>query len=252
MPVFNQAAGLESIAENWLKALGRLDRPVELIVVDDASTDDTATIAGRLAARHHEVRVLSHESRTGYGACLRTAFAAAQHPLIFYTSCEYPYPPSDIAKLLQVIDNADVASGARTDTTPNWLRRLDAVRGVIARVVIGSPSEGRPGWRGWRAWCQSVRLRLLFGLRLWDVTSAFKLYRRSVLERIPIQSNGDFVHAELLAKSNFLGCMLAEVPIGRLAGSFRGVAERPVTSSSSDARRVFRRPEFAKVVAAQQ
>jgi glycosyltransferase involved in cell wall biosynthesis len=245
LPAFNQAAGLEPIVDNWLRALARLDRPVEVILVNDASTDDTAAVARKLAARTGNIRLLTHETRQGFGGSLRTALAAAKQPLVFYTACDYPYQPADLTKLLEVIDSADVVTGARTDPIPGWLRRLDTVRRVIARVVVGTQVERRPGWRGWRAWWQTMRLRLMFGLGLWDPTSAFKLYRRSVLDCLPIQSNGDFVHAELLAKANFLGCMLAEVPIGRLGGAFRGVPEPPAAGTSADARRVFRRPEFA-------
>jgi glycosyltransferase involved in cell wall biosynthesis len=246
LPVYNQAAGLEPIAENWLRALARLDRSVELILINDASTDETATIAAKLAARHPELKVLTHEARGGFGACLRTALATSQYPLIFYTACDYPYPPADLIKLLAVIDTVDIASGCRTDPVPNWLMRLGTMYRVFARIVVGTQPESRPGWLGWRWWRQNVKLRLLFGLRLWDATSAFKLYRRSVLDRIPIQSNGDFVHAELLAKANFLGCLMIEVPIGRLAGGFRGVPEPAAPAGAKDARRVFRNPDFVK------
>jgi glycosyltransferase involved in cell wall biosynthesis len=242
LPAFNQAAGLDPIVENWLRALRRLERPVELIIIDDASTDDTGTVADKLAARHPEVRVLRHDARRGFGACLRTGLAAARHPLVFYAACDYPYPPADIPKLLEVIDTLDLVSGCRTEPVPAWLRRLGAAYRLLVRVVFGIAPEPRPGWRGWRAWRRGVRLRLLFGVRLWDPYSAFKLFRRSVLDRLPIQSDGDFVHAELMAKANFLGCYMAEVPIGRLPGTFRGVAESP---PAAEARRVFRRPVFA-------
>src|SRR5436305_1137532 len=88
LPVFNQSAGLEAIAESWLRVLAKLGRPFELIVVDDASTDESVAIAGKLAARHPDLRELRHEVRQGYGASLRTGLAAAVHPLIFYTACD--------------------------------------------------------------------------------------------------------------------------------------------------------------------
>jgi glycosyltransferase involved in cell wall biosynthesis len=246
LPAFNQAASLEPIAEGWLRALGRLGRPFELIVIDDGSADGTAAAADGLAARQPAVRVLRHEKRRGFGACLRTGLAVAQYPLVFYTACDYPYPPADLTKLLAVIDSSDLVSGARTDPMPVGLRRLGQVYRLLIRVLFGITLEPRPGWHGWRAWWRGVRLRLVFGLRLHDVPSAYKLFRRPVLDRIPIQSDGEFIHAEVLAKANFLGCLIHEEPIGRLAGNFRGVPEpaAPGAEFATEARRVFRRPEF--------
>jgi glycosyltransferase involved in cell wall biosynthesis len=246
LPAHNQEAGLMPIAESWLRALGRLDRPFEFLVIDDASTDGTAAVVAGLAARQPAVRVLRHDAQRGFGACLRTALATAQYPLVFYTACDYPYPPSDLTKLLEAIDAADLVTGCRSDPMPAWLRRVGRVYRVFVRVIFGMQPEARPGWRGWRAWWRGLRLRLQFGLRVWDVPCAFKLFRRSVLERFPIQSDGEFVHAELLAKANFLGCLMDQRPIGRLPGNFRGVPEPPAPGAdhATEARRVFRRPEF--------
>ena len=68
------------------------------------------------------------------------------------------------------------------------------------RVLFGIPLEPRPGWQGWRAWRRGLVLRWGFGLRLYDADCALKLFRRSVFERIPVQSDGAFAHTEVLAK----------------------------------------------------
>ena len=242
LPVYNQATGLETIVENWLRGLFRLDRPFEFIVVDDASADDSAAILAKIATRHSELRIVRHDARRGYGACLRSALAVATHPLIFYTACDYPYSPADITKLLDVIDSADLASGCRSEPAPSLATAARQLASPVfpggIRVFAGiAAGVARLGLLA-----QALRLRLLFGIRVWDPTSAFKLFRRSVLDRIPIQSNGEFVHAELLAKANFLGCMMAEVQIGRLAGNFKGMPEPPAPDGAGDARRMFRRP----------
>ena len=246
LPVYNQAAGLEAIVENWLRALARLNRVVEFVIVDDACTDGTTAIVETLAAKHPEIRAPQHEVRSGFGSCLKTGLTVSTHPLVIYTACDYPYPPADIAKLLDAIDTADLVTGCRTEPVPRWLERFDAAYWLLARVVVGVSTEARPGWLGWRAWWNCLKLRFSFGLRLWDPTSAFKLWRRSVLDRIPIQSAGEFVHAELLAKANFLGCLMAEAPIGRLPGNFKGAPEPAVPGAdyAVEARRIFRRPEF--------
>jgi glycosyltransferase involved in cell wall biosynthesis len=245
LPAFNQAAGLEEIAGRWLRELDRLNRPYEFVLIDDGSTDGTAAVMGKLANGRPAVRLLRHEQRRGFGACLRTGLASAQHPLLLYTACDYPYVPADLKKLLDAIDAVDLVAGVRTDPVPAWMRRLGAAYRLLVRVVFGVHLEPRPGWRGWGEWWRGVLLRGAFGLRGHDVPCAFKLFRRSLFDRLPIQSDGDFVHAEILAKANFLGCWMSEVPIGRLGGAFRGLPEPPPgVSYAAEARRVFRNPTF--------
>src|SRR5262249_55302869 len=132
---------------------------------------------------------------------------------------------------------------------PAWMRRVGHVYRILVRIVLGIHREPLAGWRGWAEWRRALCLRLMFGLRLADVPSAFKLFRRSVFDRLPIQSDGQFVHAEIMAKANFLGCLIAEVPIGRLGGNFRGVAEPepPGVSFAAEAQRVFRNPTFTRL-----
>ncbi|HMC88896.1 MAG TPA: hypothetical protein VKI17_05080, partial [Gemmataceae bacterium] len=81
-------------------------------------------------------------------------------------------------------------------------------------------------------------------LRLKDADCAFKLFRRSIFARIPIQSDGAFVHAEILAKANFLGCMMAEVEVSyapRVASDMDAAAKR---QRRREALRLFRHPDF--------
>src|SRR5438105_3886840 len=108
LPAYNQAAGLEAIVGAWVRELDRLERPYELIVIDDASTDGTPAILERLSATKAAVAVVRHEERQGFGAGLRAGLNVAKQPLLFYTACDYPYSPTDLKKLLAVIDNADI------------------------------------------------------------------------------------------------------------------------------------------------
>jgi len=77
--------------------------------------------------------------------------------------------------------------------------------------MLGYLPEPPKGWLGKsenRFWW---KCRTLFGLRIGDINSKFKLFRRSILDRMELQSDGEFIHAELLAKANFLGCMMDEI-----------------------------------------
>jgi glycosyltransferase involved in cell wall biosynthesis len=222
IPVHNAAATLDKAAGVWLDALDKLGRDFELIVVDDGSTDGTAEKAEQIAARRPQVRLLRHESRKGFGAGLRTALAEARRPLLFYTALDYPYTPSDLGKLLDRIGREEdvngrlfrvlVVNGCRTGRpVPAFWRAVGWVYRQFMRFALGNLVEPVPSWlgfrehlRGWVAW-------LMFGNPMEDVGSAFKLFQREVFDRFPIQSDGDFVHTELIAKATFTTCMMDEV-----------------------------------------
>src|SRR5262249_40907055 len=194
------------------------------IVVDDGSTDGTFEKGKHLEERQDRVRLLRHESRQGTGACLRTALSESKYSLFFYSALDYPYTPADIGKLLDRIGRSEevsgrlfeiqIVNGCRTGrTVPLGWRIVGWFYRSFMRVVVGNPVPPVPSWlgfsehwKGWTAW-------LVFGNPLEDVNSSFKLIHRSILERFPIQSNGDMVHAELIAKATFTTCMMDEVPL---------------------------------------
>ena len=75
-----------------------------------------------------------------------------------------------------------------------------------------------------------------------DVNSAFKLYRTAFLKRFPIQSDGDFVHTELVAKATFLTSIMDEIPL-----TPKDDLVPPLGPVAADRRTVFRDPQFAFV-----
>src|SRR5258707_14848428 len=96
IPVHNGADQLEKIIPSWGDALARLGRDYEILVVNDGCTDATPAILETLAAgRVRHLQVLKHDTRKGFGACLRTALERVQQPLLFYTALDYPYAPQD-------------------------------------------------------------------------------------------------------------------------------------------------------------
>lgn len=181
------------------------------MLIDDGSADDTAARAEALVARIPRLRVLRHDTRAGFGAALRTGLAAAQYPLVCYAACDPAYQPADVKLLLDHIDTCHIVCGFRTN-----------------------PGSRPPWWYRWLA-------RWVFGVRVRDADCAFKLCRREVFARIPLQSAGPFVHVEILAKANFLGCVFDEVGV-----SYRPSAEERLTVGqiARDARRLFNHPNF--------
>jgi hypothetical protein len=249
IPVHNSAQRLEAIVPAWGVALEKTGRPFEILIVDDGSTDTTAEIAAKLTTRVRHTRLLKQESQKGYGASLRTALAETKTPLFFYTAVDYPYAPADIGKLLERIDlrdeilhkQPDLISGCRTGLpTPKTVFWIGGAWKLFWRVFAGLPiSESLP-WHGWGEFWYATRVHWLYAIPLIDVNSCFKLFRTEFLKRFPIQSDGDFVHTELVAKATFLTSIMDEVPLTPKPDPLPSLGPLGV-----DQRRVFRRPEFA-------
>ena len=261
LPVCNQAPALEPALTAWTATLQSLNRPFELIVVDDGSTDATVPTLAQLTGtaeapgRWPQLRVLRHPARRGFGAALRTAVAEARYPLLFYTGLDFDYSPGEIKKFLERIGETDpdfhkqpdLINGFRARLpVPPLLRAVGTVWRGFLRIVFGLPTEPWPGWLGWAAQRYRLRLRWLFGVRLQDVDCKFKLLRRRVFDRFPIQADGDFVHAEIIAKVNFLGSLIEEHAIAEKPGPYLAVAEPPPAPPAvrREMMHVFRHPEF--------
>ena len=214
-PAHNEAENIEAFVAEALEVLPRLADEFEVIAVDDGSRDATPEIADRLAAADPRVRVVHHEVNKGYGAALRSGFRAAQHELVCFLDGDRQFKVADIGRLLERLDaqdQPDVVVGYR-------LKRADpAIRLAYARAY-------------------RFALRIFFGLRVRDPDCACKLFRRSALEEIRLESGGAFMSAELLIKLTQRGRRLVEAGVPhypRIAGAASGANPRVVLRAVRD------------------
>ncbi len=251
IPAHNAADRLEKMLPAWGAVLARSHRPYEILVVDDGSTDATPAVLEQMAGgRVSHLRVLRHDTRKGFGAALRTALAEATQPLLCTVSPDYPYNPHDLFGMLTRIElrdellgkQADLISGARTGRrAPVVFRMIGGMWRLFWRLFAGMKVEAPEAWPGLRGRVYGVFTGWVFGVPMTDVNSAFKLYRTAFLRRFPIQSDGDFVHTELVSKATFLTSIMDEVPL-------TPAPEAPVPRADISVREmmhVFQDPEFA-------
>jgi glycosyltransferase involved in cell wall biosynthesis len=118
VPAFNEERGLRGVVERLCRL--RIGVPLEVLVVDDGSTDGTAAELARLVEEFAELRTVRHPMNRGYGAALKTGFAAAQHEVVVITDADGTYPEDRIPELLAAIDaGAAMAVGARRGVDVN-------------------------------------------------------------------------------------------------------------------------------------
>lgn len=219
-PAHDEAENLEALVAEALEELPRLAERFEIVCVDDGSTDGTTAIADRLAAQQPDVvRVVHHAVNCGYGAAVRTGLGAARFPLVCFTDGDRQFRVADLGILLARLADAE-ARGERADVVAGYrIRRADpALRLAYARI--------------YRA-C----LRLFFGLGVRDPDCACKLFRRSALEGVRVESGGAFLSAELLIKIGRRGGRIVEAGVPhypRTAGRASGADPRVVARAVRD------------------
>lgn len=188
IPVLNEGASLQEVLER----IKRVPLELEIVVVDDGSTDASLQIARRFAEQQPDVVVVSHSQRSGKGRALRTAFSHCRGEYVLVQDADLEYDPADYLRLLETIESsrADVVYGSRRQ---HW----HAMR-LLQR---------------WGNWLVTWTCNRLFGSQLTDVQTCYKLFPRRLLQEIPMESSGFEIDPELTAKILRRRCTIAEVPI---------------------------------------
>ena len=205
-PAFNEAENLPPLLESEVKTGDQLGASFEIVVVDDGSRDESAVLLDRWKRRDPRIRSVHHADNQGYGAALRAGLREARGELIFFSDADLQFDLAEIDALLTQTEQAEIVVGYRSPRRDPWPRRaIAAVWGVL--------------------------VRRLFDLPVRDIDCAFKVFRREVLEAIPIESIGAFVNTEILARARAAGFRIAQVPVShrpRRSGQQSGAHPRVI------------------------
>jgi glycosyltransferase involved in cell wall biosynthesis len=214
-PAHNEAENIEALVDEALDVLPRFADQFEIIAVDDGSRDATPRLADELAARHPQVRAVHHEVNRGYGGALRSGFRAARYDLVCFLDGDRQFRVADLSLLLE--------------------RQAQADR---PEVVVGyRQKRADPTLRLAYARAYRLALRIFYGLKVRDPDCACKLFRRSALAGIRVESEGGFLSGELLVKLLQRGRTIAEVGVPhypRLAGQQSGANPKVVLRAIRD------------------
>lgn len=193
IPVYNEC---ETVAQ-VVRRVESLPVPKEIILVDDGSVDGTRDVLATLT-RH---RVILKDRNEGKGAALRDGFRAAQGTVLVIQDADLEYHPADILKLLPPLleEQADVVYGSRflgeEVHDPVWWHRA----GNAALTALSN----------WTT-----------GLRLTDMETCYKAFRREALEGVEISQNRFGFEPEITARLARKGWRFCEVPVHYNARSY--------------------------------
>jgi glycosyltransferase involved in cell wall biosynthesis len=181
----------------------------EIIVVNDGSRDNTASIVAEEIKNNERIRLIHHGNNRGYGAALQSGFAAALHDYVFFTDADRQFNFSELHAMLQHIPAHSVVIGYRAKRRDPWMRLVNA-------------------W-GWK-----MLNRVFFSLKVRDIDCAFKLMKRDVVQPLPLMSHGAMASAELLVRLRNEGVIWKEVAVShapRTKGSPTGARPQVIVKA---------------------
>ena len=196
-PMYNEMDNIEKAVTEALWVAYHICEDVQVVIVDDASTDGCGGIANRLADEHPELVVIHHPRNRKLGGALKTGFAVATKEWVLYMDSDLPISMRDVLRAVPLAEDADIVIGWRKSRAESRRRE------VMSKVY-------------------NYLIRRVFKLHVRDVNFAFKLFRREFLERILLTSEGSFIDAELLLEMQRAEARFAEVGMDyypRVAGA---------------------------------
>jgi len=196
VPVFNEKSTIIEIVDR-IRATG-LD--IELIVVDDGSTDGTRDVLKQIAGRID--RLMLQPANAGKGAAVKAGFAAATGDVLIIQDADLEYDPEDYRELLKPIEKAG------------------------ADLVLGSRLTGAKPQRAYYYWHYvgnrliTFIARILYNTTLSDIYTCYKVFKREQLVGLEVDSNGFEFDAEFLAILLKRHLVVYEVPISYYGRSY--------------------------------
>jgi glycosyltransferase involved in cell wall biosynthesis len=197
MPAYNEIKTLEEVVKRVLN----VGLPVEIIMVDDGSTDGTRELMDELVVKYG-VRSIKHEKNQGKGAALQTGFQHATGDLVIVQDADLEYDPDDYHMILRPFleQNADVVYGSR--------------------YLVGRYTRVHPYYHYMGNRFLTMVSNIFTGLKLTDMETCYKCFKRDVVQDLKITSKRFTVEPEITARIAKKRLKIFEVPISYLGRDY--------------------------------
>lgn len=200
IPVLNEEKTIAEVIRRVAgQSLGSWDR--EIIVVDDGSSDRTSQILSELLTTNYALRLITHQSNQGKGTAIKSGLAVATGEAVIIQDADLEYSPAEFPALLLELENH-----------------------AEAAAIFGSRNL-KPKRHGYTTYVWGVAvltwvINILYGARLTDSYTCYKLFRANVLKSLDLRSRGFEFEAEVTCKLLRRKRQIREIPIDYFPRSF--------------------------------
>jgi glycosyltransferase involved in cell wall biosynthesis len=198
IPAYNDEATIETVIGHTFDVGRRLGVPFGILVVNDASTDNTGAILKTLSHHHTELTIITHRQNAGYGETIKELYEKSNRVWLFSLPGDYQIDPAEVMKLWPHRRDFDMIIGWRT-----------ARRDSNARLRQSGLYNGL--------------LRLMFHLKTHDTNSG-RLMKTSIMNSVKLTSSSAFVDAELVIRAIRGRFRVTEIPIAHRARAGAGAS----------------------------
>lgn len=212
LPAYNEAENIEDVLTTAVSTLPRHVHDYEIIVVNDGSNDSTAYIVRQISSVEPRVNLIDHPRNRGYGAALRSGFAASTGDYVMVMDSDQQFDIGDLVYLTPFVGDFDMVAGYR-------IQRNDPFH----RTLFGKTFR--------------LGMRALFGVQLYDIDCAFKVMRGEILRSLALESDGAMISTELMARWAATGASWTQVGVHhypRTAGQQTGGSVRVILRAVRD------------------
>ena len=193
VPAYNEAGNLPALLDDLERLVSEAPCAVEVIVVDDGSTDGTGPLIRDHAARRPWLRAADNGGNLGMGATLLHGTSMATHPLVGWVMADRSDRLSDLWEMRRrLLAGADLVVASR------------AAAGGSYGTLVGVKSLGSRGF--------SAFARRLLGLPVHDATNAFRMFRRELTDNLALRRRDFAISPEMVFRAVAAGRRVEEVP----------------------------------------
>lgn len=188
-PAYNDEKTIGGLVDKAFKILPKVAAKYEVIVINDGSNDNTASVLKNLAKRYVYFKIITHSKNRGYGGALKSGFKNSRGEFVFYTDGDGQYDINELPKLVKKMDEGiDLVNGYK-------IKRHDPKIRIIAGQIY------------------ALWARILLGIRFADVDCDFRLFRQKILHKISLSSDSGAICAEMLVKIQKAKGVIASIPV---------------------------------------